>query len=256
MKELKRASAWSGAILVAGILLGNNPAYATPISIGELVTNGGFGTILSPSLTGWTPSSGPGVNPRFGVDVINSLGFGNTGFNLFFSSPFAVLGDNSGFIGGAPDAGTFSISQDIVLPEMQGTQHIKSYDLNISFRTVFDGDDSTNPNDTKDIFLASFGGISLFSQDSAPLPNCGPLIFCSNNQIINNPFTGQILGLSPGTYTLIFSLNEAAGGATNTAAGIDSVSITGTANPIPEPASLALLGAGLIGFGFMRRRKA
>jgi hypothetical protein len=183
---------------------------------------------------------------------------GNAGFNSFFDSAFAVLGDNTGNIPGNPTAGTFSISQNIVLPDVRNNMLIESYDLTISFRTVFDGDDSADTSSVHDLFSASLGGITLFSQSSAPLPNCGPATTCSNLQLSNNPFTATLSGLAPGAYTLSFSLFEATGtgvNLTNTAAGIDNVSIRGFANPVPEPISVALLGVGLIGLDLMRRRK-
>ena len=60
----------------------------------------------------------------------------------------------------------------------------------------------------------------------------------------------QSTGVTPGTYS--FNVNALVDGAI-VATESDRIVVTGTA--VPEPASLAVLGAGLLGFGFMRRRE-
>ncbi len=247
--------------LLAGFLLWAAPGQAAPISTGELILNGGFQTSGGAvSLASWT--QGGTVNGRLSTNTINTSG-GNAGFNSFFTSAFAVLGDSAGVIGGAPDnGGIHSISQSLILPALWGGVAIESYDLTVNFRTAFDGRDDNTASTVgprPDSFSANLGGISLFTQSSLNFPSGAPSTGSANNQLVNDPLTAFLFGMTPGSYLLTFTLFEDNGTGvrtTNTAAGIDNVSITGFANPtpVPEPGTLVLLGGGLAALALFGRR--
>jgi hypothetical protein len=251
---------WARAALAVGLLGGvAGPALAIPV--GELVVNGGFELGGAPSVSGWTV--GGTANARPVTDGINTAG-SNAGFNSFFASPFAVLGDQTGNVAGDPHAGASSITQQVTLPGVVDGVPIETYDLTVSFVSVFEGRDVSSSGDPalRDLFSASFGLTALLSQTSEPLPSCGPTTSECGNSQIQASVSAALLGLSPGTYALTFLLNEADGAVpsfTNTAVGIDNVSLRGTANPsgsqtpVPEPGTLLLAGAGLLAAGATRR---
>lgn len=259
---LKSFFKWS---LLSACLVWSAPVYALTIPVGDLIANGGFQTSAgAASLSGW---SGTGItNGRLSNNAINTNG-GNAGFNSFFSSAFAALGDTSAAIGGTPDAGTNSLFQTFELQAILDDLAIASYDLQISFRTVFDGrDDNTaaTTNPRPDRFSAQLSNSSgftfeLFSQNSLNFPSNAPAAGSANNQLVNDPFSATLQGLTPGFYTVSFTLFEDNGTGvrfTNTAAGIDNVSVIGTAHavPVPEPSTWLLLGSGLTALALMGRR--
>jgi hypothetical protein len=259
VSTLTRSLPFCLTVGVASLLIVSPHASAVPI--GDQILNGDFGTDVTPSLASWTQVvSGSGVNARASSNVINTT-TGNNGFNSFFGDAFAALGDNTGGggnagIAGMPDNGINSISQSFTLPIIVGT-----YDLIISFRTVFDGDGDPTASDsfTATLTKPDLTVVILSSQNSSGFPNCAPSTSCANNQLVNNPFSQTLLGLPSGLYTLKFELNESAlpsPGATNTAAGIDKVSVTGNSNIIPEPSALLLMLSGLAGaVAYLKRRK-
>ena len=226
---------------------------AGALPIGEQIINGNFGSDAGPLLSNWTTSGT--VNARASTDAINTS-TGNAGFNNFFGSSFAVLGDSTGNIGGVDDSGTHFISQTFSLPVIAGT-----YDITISFNSVLDGDDRDNINQV-DVFTVFLNSTQLLSQNSFSLPDCGPsnAPTCADNQLTQNPFSLNVLGLSGGDYTLKFRLAENNNAQTNTAVGIDNVSVSGAANvqatttAVPEPSALLLLGSGALAVFFHLKR--
>jgi hypothetical protein len=174
---------------------------------------------------GTTASSGDSVNVRRGDNLINTTA-GN----------FLVLGDNSDVIGGPLEQGTRFVMLPFTLPS-------GANDITIYFDWAFDGADTDTGANIADLATAAIVGNTTLLL----------LSLTSDSDLgTSGSFSQTILasGLPSGSLSLRFQLAEHNDNATNTAFGIDNVRV------VPEPATVALLGLGLIGLGLTRRGKA
>jgi PEP-CTERM motif len=247
-------------ITVALVAVGSAPRRAGADAI-ELITNGEFGTDSAPSLAGWNvggvlvhPGQTEGVaQARSGTDVINTSE-GNAGFNGFFTSAFATLGDSDGPIGGGPNSPVIisSIWESFTVPSFVDGKPV--YAIDVSFDFAFNG--SFSPTPTRSSWLALIGTVPSFSPinfgaspDSDVFPDCGPAPSCPTGL-----FSGTVtnfFNFTPGDYAIGFRLGEIGPG--DVALGIDNVSIEPV--PIPEPTTLVLLGTGLVAAAVARRKR-
>jgi hypothetical protein len=96
---------------------------------------------------------------------------------------------------------------------------------------------------------ASISGVGVLSQDFYSNPYLGGAQFWEAWQTMLFPFVAD-------ASTLTFQFQSAYNQGFFSEPGIDAFGIAGAQQPVPEPATLALLGIGLAGLGAMRRRKA
>jgi hypothetical protein len=165
--------------------------------------------------------AGPNLLTNGGFETGTFAGWTGTGDQTFNGvqcpGPSSVVfeGNCSAFFG--PVGTTGGISQTVNLGAALVPVHIL-------FWVQFDGGQTSS-------FNASFGGVNL---DAFPL---------------TNPAAGSTLYhfglLASGTQTLAFSFRDDPG----------FINLDGVEVRIPEPATIALLGAALAGLGFSRRRK-
>jgi hypothetical protein len=220
LKRLLIASAVSATLGVVGL---------QPASAMQLVSNGGFET---GDLTGWTTSgiAGAGPCPSANKDWNVSNNGAATGCNAVANpsgSTYAayVMNDGTGPL-------TYKLFQSIFVP--LGT---------VSGQLTFDWT-TVNFSDAGRQLNALLNGATVFSSST----------FGSTGWTPQSVDVSGILSAAAGTsITLEFDNFIPQTWSGPAGLGLDNVSLE---NVVPEPASLALLGLGLAGLGFSRRKKA
>ena len=197
----------------------------------ELVTNGGFET---GNLSGWTTSGPTGSLQSCQTNWTVASNGGSVGClghdpGNPIAGTYAAYTSNDG-------AGplTYSLMQSIAVP-VSATSGILSFDWIA---------DTADPNRK---FSVSLGGVTIFTSTAS-----------TNDQWVSESLNvSSILSSASGNSLVLEFDNYIPGNFTGccNALGLDAVSLSAT-TAVPEPASIAMLGAGLLGLRLVRRRQA
>jgi hypothetical protein len=141
--------------------------------------------------------------------------------------------------------------------------------VNSSFNDVFGlFVDGTNVAKAGNGDAVSINNVNCGNPFSGAGPNCnqyqnndpndpGPATLDIEYDGLTTVLQAQALGLGPGTHTLKLAIADAGDSNLDSALFIQGGSITDTPTPTPtpEPGTLVLLGSGLLGLGFLARRR-
>jgi hypothetical protein len=218
---LSAASVLVAAAVTVGLSSGEAQAIAFVNGGFETGVSTGWDLMNATNTPGWVINYGSGSNfPRLNLNQANGGPYGNNNQGKQFAT-----------IGATEDGGTSSLQQTV-----SGFTMGQTYTLTWEQSSEFT---------TSDVLNVSFlAGSSTASQDFASNPYPGGSDFWFGWQDFSMPFLAD-----SSSVTFLFHSYG-----TNYEPGVDNFQIVSN-NAVPEPGTLGLLGASLLGFGVLRRRR-